>query len=72
MKEWRLGESDAGAFELLPYTISGPLIRDILEASVFLYNSGIVHLDMKLDNLFIRDDGSLAIGDLGEAKILVG
>ena len=38
---------------------------------MYLYESGIVHLDMATDNLFIRSDGGLAIGELGNAKQLV-
>ena len=69
-KQWR-EEGVVSHLELLPYSVAGPLIKDLLEAVAFLYTSGIVHLDMKLDNLFIRRDGGLAIGDLGEAKMFV-
>ena len=69
--KWRL-EGPVAHVDLLPYAVAGALIRDLLEAVLFLYNAGIVHLDMKLDNLFMRRDGGLAVGDLGEAKLLVG
>ena len=64
-------EGPVSHVELLQYSVAGRLINDLLEAVSFLYRSGIVHLDMKLDNLFIRRDGGLAVGDLGESKLLV-
>ena len=70
MQKWRL-EGPLKDMELLPYAVAGPLIRDLLEAVSFLYDAGIVHLNMKLDNLFMRRDGGLAVGFLGEAKLLV-
>ena len=70
VQKWRLN-GPLKDLELLPYAVAGPLIRDWLEAVSFLYDAGIVHLDMKLDNLFMRRDGGLAVGDLGLAKWLV-
>ena len=70
MEQWRL-EGPVAGLDVLPFAVAGPLIRDLLEAVSFLYDSGIVHLGMKLDNLFMRSDGGLALGDLGEAKLLV-
>ena len=70
LEQWRL-EGPVAALDVLPFAVAGPLIRDLLEAVSFLYDSGIVHLDMKLDNFFMRSDGGLALGDLGEAKLLV-
>ena len=70
LEQWRL-EGPVAALDVLPFAVAGPLIRDLLEAVSFLYDSSIVHLDMKLDNLFMRSDGGLALGDLGEAKLLV-
>ena len=70
MEQWRL-EGPVAGVDVLPFAVAGPLIRDLLEAVSFLYDSGIVHLDMKLDNFFMRSDGGLALGDLGEAKLLV-
>ena len=75
LKAWRTGGT-MSAVPILPFTPvagpkAGPLICDLFEGVVFLHDNDIVHLDMKLDNLFIRRDGGLAIGDLGEAKMFV-
>ena len=70
LKAWRTGGT-MSAVPILPFTVAGPLICDLFEGVVFLHDNNIVHLDMKLDNLFIRRDGGLAIGDLGEAKMFV-
>ena len=40
-------------------------MRDILSGLAYLHQRGIVHCDLKPENLFIAADGTLKIGDLG-------
>ena len=45
--------------------------RQILEGLEFLHNEGIIHRDVKCDNIFINGTiGDIVIGDLGIARIM--
>ena len=41
------------------------LLRDIAEGLVYLHDQGLVHNDIKLDNVLLNDKGRAVIGDLG-------
>ena len=43
------------------------LATPLLEAMTLLHEAGVVHRDIKPDNIFRRQDGSFALGDLGLA-----
>jgi serine/threonine protein kinase len=36
----------------------------------YLHEKSIIHRDLKLENIFMTENGQLKIGDLGMAKIL--
>lgn len=41
------------------------LLRDIAEGLVYLHDQGLVHNDIKLDNVLLNEEGRAVIGDLG-------
>lgn len=45
-------------------------IAHLAQAVAFLHSEGILHRDLKPDNVFIRDDGHIVVGDFGLATIL--
>ena len=44
--------------------------KQMLEALKYLHANNIVHRDVKTLNIFMGEDGSLLLGDLGVSKIL--
>lgn len=46
------------------------LLRGILEALAYAHGKGIVHLDLKPENVFVLPDGALKIGDFGLARLV--
>jgi serine/threonine protein kinase len=51
----------------VPESCLWTIIRDMALGLHELHDAGIVHLDIKPDNIFITEDGRLKIGDLGMA-----
>ncbi|KAE8219608.1 hypothetical protein CF319_g6725 [Tilletia indica] len=43
------------------------LTRQLLMAGAFMHKTGVVHLDIKPDNILLSDSGTLKIGDFGIA-----
>jgi serine/threonine protein kinase/outer membrane protein assembly factor BamB len=60
--------------------ISGPLavehclnwMKQLASGLTFAHKRGVVHQDIKADNIFITNEGDLKIGDFGLARLLVG
>ncbi len=48
------------------------LLRDIAEGLAHLHNKGLVHNDIKLDNILINDKGRACLGDLGRTQHHMG
>eukprot|EP00301_Raphidiophrys_heterophryoidea_P006994 c12762_g1_i2.p1 GENE.c12762_g1_i2~~c12762_g1_i2.p1 ORF type:complete len:436 (+),score=85.96 c12762_g1_i2:133-1308(+) len=49
----------------LPSKIARKFFRDLIEGMSFLHSKGIIHRDIKPDNLMIAADGTLKISDFG-------
>lgn len=58
-----------------PPILPWPALREfglqLSEGCMYLAANNIIHGDMKLDNLLMKEDGSLCIADNGEALQLV-
>jgi predicted Ser/Thr protein kinase len=49
-----------------------PLVMQICDALQYAHSQGIVHRDIKPDNIMITRDGQVKIADFGLAKLLLG
>ena len=70
LKEFRLSATWKDV-NLLPYDIALPLISGIVHNAAMLLLYGVVHLDMKLDNILLDNDTHIVLCDLGEAKVRI-
>ncbi|XP_061093306.1 receptor-interacting serine/threonine-protein kinase 1-like [Conger conger] len=52
----------------VPISVKGRIILDILEGMVYLTTSGIVHKDLKPQNILVDEDFHIKIADLGLAS----
>jgi serine/threonine-protein kinase 11 len=52
----------------LPLPQARSLFRDLIEGLDYLHSNGIIHKDIKPDNLLITNSGSLKITDFGVAE----
>ncbi len=46
------------------------LFEAIIKGVKYLHEKNIIHRDLKMENIFMMEDGSLKIGDLGMSKIM--
>ena len=56
----------------LPETDIMRLARDIAAALAFAHNQGVIHRDLKPDNVLIRSDGGAVLTDFGIARAVSG
>lgn len=49
---------------------SSVLLSEIASALDYAHANGVVHRDLKLENILVRDDGHIALSDFGIAQIL--
>jgi serine/threonine protein kinase/outer membrane protein assembly factor BamB len=47
-------------------------MKQLASGIAFAHKRGVVHQDIKADNIFITNEGDLKIGDFGLARLLVG
>lgn len=50
---------------LLPETAALGVMHDLCEAAAVIHAEGLVHRDLKPDNLFVEESGRVVIGDFG-------
>lgn len=53
---------------LIPEVKALPMFLDILDTVAYLHNNGILHLDIKSNNIMILPDGNIKLIDLGIAS----
>lgn len=53
---------------LIPDKKALPIFTEILDTVAYLHNSGILHLDIKSNNIMLQPDGNLKLLDLGIAS----
>ena len=51
-----------------PEAVALPLFRQAVEGLRFMHQMGVAHLDIKLENIMIKDDGTLIFIDFGLAS----
>ncbi|WP_257462211.1 serine/threonine-protein kinase [Archangium lipolyticum] len=72
-RSWRAEEPplDAASPEL-PVLPLLKLVRSLCAPLAYLHGCGLVHRDLKPGNVFVREDGSVVLGDLGVAAAFSG
>ena len=49
-----------------------PVAQDIVRGLHYAHESGVIHRDLKVDNVLLRADGSAVIADFGLSRLLAG
>lgn len=55
----------------LPLNHALEWFREIAEALGIVHNAGLIHRDLKIDNILMREDGTLALMDYGVSKSIL-
>jgi hypothetical protein len=55
-------------FSPVPDAVATRVVKEMVSALVAVHAAGLVHCDLKLENVLLRDDGSVAIADFGCAR----
>lgn len=72
LEHWRQDVCrDAGLGGLLPPALFVPKALELFDACSFLNEAGVYHLDLKLVNILVTEEGRLCICDFGSACDLV-
>jgi len=68
MQHATLRQSLNSCGEVLPQTHALEWFHEIVEALDIVHKAGLIHRDLKIDNIMLRGDGSLALMDYGISK----
>ncbi len=56
----------------LPENMALRIAADVTRGLAFAHEAGLVHRDIKVDNVFLKEDGTAIIGDFGIARAVSG
>jgi serine/threonine protein kinase len=68
MRHGTLRQSLKSCGDVLPQTHALEWFREIVVALGVVHEAGLIHRDLKIDNIMLRRDGSLALMDYGVSK----
>ena len=68
MAHGTLRQSLKSCGDILPQTHALEWFQEIVEALGIVHEAGLIHRDLKIDNIMLRPDGSLALMDYGISK----